>query len=153
MPVFAATAGLLVAFAFAITLFGQSQVVLHLFVGGILVLCRGERRVRALVVTTQHIREALIVENLDGRSNNADRLTVGAVREIKPAQAIVGGGKADPGLGIARMRLDGAAEMLFGKTIMLLVRFQPGGCAGLLKNPRKYGANAHREQRLGNHQD
>ena len=122
MPVFAATDGLLVAFAFAITLFEQPQVVLHLFVGGILVLCRGERHVRALVVTTQHTREALIVENPDGRSNNADRLTIGAVRESKPAQAIVGGGKADPGLGIARMRLDGAAEMLFGKTIMLLVR-------------------------------
>jgi len=64
---------------------------------GILALCGGERRMRELVVTTQHVREALVVENLDGRSDDADRLTIGAVGEIKPAQAIVGGGKADPG--------------------------------------------------------
>ena len=41
-----------------------------------------------------------------------------AVGEIKPAQAIVGGGKADPGLGIARMLLDRGTEMLFGKTVV-----------------------------------
>src|SRR5690348_10860006 len=117
-PAFAVTAGLFYALALAIALFEQPQVVLHVFVAGILALCGRERRVRALVVTTQHVREALVVENLDGRSNDADRLTIGAVGEIKPAQAIVGGGKADPGFGIARMLLDRGTEMLFGKTVV-----------------------------------
>jgi hypothetical protein len=112
------TAGLFDALALAIALFEQPQVVLHVFVAGILALCSRERRVRAFVAITQHVREALIVENLDGRSNDADRLTIGAVGEIKPAQAIVGGGKADPGLGIARMLLDRGTEMLFGKTVV-----------------------------------
>jgi hypothetical protein len=61
--------------------------------------------VRALVVTTQHIREALVVEYLDRRPDDTDRLTVGTVRQIKPAQPIVRGCQADPSLGIACLRL------------------------------------------------
>ena len=70
MSGFAVTAGLFDALALAIALFEQPQVVLHVFVAGILALCSRERRVRAFVVTTQHVREALIAENLDGRSND-----------------------------------------------------------------------------------
>jgi hypothetical protein len=118
MPGYRPDGGTSRGFALAIALFEQPQVVLHVFVGGILALRRRERRVRALVVTAQHIREALVVENLDGRSSNADRLTVGTVRQVKPAQPIVRGCEADPGFGIVRMRLDGTAEMRFGKTVV-----------------------------------
>lgn len=97
--------GLLDRLALAITYFEEAQVVLHEFIGGILALSRDQRRVRALVVTTQHIREALVVENLDRRPDNTDRPTVGTVRQIKPAQPIVRGCQADPSLGIACLRL------------------------------------------------
>ena len=52
-PAFAVTAELFYALALAIALFEQPQVVLHVFVAGILALCSRERRVRAFVVTTQ----------------------------------------------------------------------------------------------------
>jgi hypothetical protein len=97
--------GLLDRLALAITYFEEAQVVLHEFIGGILALSRDQRRVRALVVTTQHIREALVVENLDRRPDDTDRLTVGTVRQIKPAQPIVRGCQADPSVGIACLRL------------------------------------------------
>ena len=44
-----------------------------------------------------------------------DRLVVGAVGEIEAAQPVIGGGEPDPGFEIARMLLDGAAEVLFGQ--------------------------------------
>src|SRR5207237_515238 len=43
-----------------------------------------------------------------------DRLVVGAVGELEAAQPIVAGGEPDPGFGIARMQLDGTAEVAFG---------------------------------------
>ena len=48
-------------------------------------------------------------------ADDADGLGIGAVGEIEAAQAVVGGGKAEPGLGVARMRLDRVAEMLLGQ--------------------------------------
>jgi len=113
---------------------------------GSFALRRRERRVCALVVATQHIREALVVENLDGRPNNADRLTAGPVREIKPTQAIVGDGKTDPGHGVARMLLDGetaclrsaATEAPFVPSVGTVYSCFAAGrvtCAGLQKTP------------------
>src|SRR5262249_12660879 len=73
----------------------------------------------ALVVAAQHVRIALIVENRDRRPDDADCLSVSAISQIKPAQAIVRGGKTKPGLGVARMQFDGAAEMLFSETVVV----------------------------------
>src|SRR5215472_8563686 len=100
-------------------------------------------RVRAC---SYHATYTLVVENLDGRPNNADRLTVGAVREINPTQAIVGGGKTDPGHGVARMLLDGetaclrsaATEAPFVPSVGTVYSCFAAGrvtCAGLQKTP------------------
>lgn len=112
-------AGLLDGLALAIALFQKTQVVLDIFVGGILALGSHKRRVRAFVVAAQHIRIALIVQNLGRRSKDADRLTIGAISKIKTPQAIIGCGKAEPGLCVARMQLDGAAEMLLGDAVIV----------------------------------
>ena len=112
-------AGLLDGLALAIALFQKTQVVLDIFVGGILALGSHKRRVRAFVVAAQHIRIALVVQNLGRRSKDADRLTIGAISKIKTPQAIIGRGKAEPGLRVARMRLDGAAEMFLGDAVIV----------------------------------
>src|SRR6476620_9956164 len=112
-------AGLLDGLALAIALFQKTQVVLDIFVGGILALGSHKRRVRAFIIAAQHIRIALVVQNLGRRSKDADRLTIGAVSKIKTPQAIIGRGKAEPGLGVARMRLDGTAEMFLGDAVVV----------------------------------
>ena len=71
---------------------------------------------RALIVAAQHVRVTLVVENRDRRADDADRLGIGAVGEIKAAQAIIRGGETEPGLRVARMLFDCGAEMFFGKT-------------------------------------
>src|SRR6185437_3232681 len=112
-------AGILDGLALAIALFQKTQVVLDIFVGGILALGSHKRRVRAFIIAAQHIRIALVVQNLGRRSKDADRLTIGAISKIKTPQAIIGCGKAEPGLCVARMRLDGAAEMLLGDAVIV----------------------------------
>src|SRR6185437_16104907 len=112
-------AGLLDGLALAIALLQKTQVVLDIFVGGILALGRHKRSVRAFVVAAQHIRIALVVQNLGRWSKDANRLTIGAVSKIKTPQAIIGRGKAEPGLRVARMRLGGAGEMFLGDAVFV----------------------------------
>src|SRR5262249_28404088 len=61
----------------------------------------------------------LVVQDLDRWSEDPDRLTVGTVGKIKTPQAIVRGGEAEPGFGIARVGLDRAPEVLLGQTVVI----------------------------------
>ena len=45
---------------------------------------------------------------------------VGAVGEIEALEPVVGRGKPEPGFGVARMQLDGLAEMPLGQTVVAL---------------------------------
>jgi len=112
-------------------------------------------RVRAC---SYHATYTLVVENLDGRPNNADRLTVGAVREINPTQAIVGGGKTDPGHGVARMLLDGETDLpplrrdrgpirSLGRDGVFLFRRRARHVHWLAKNPVNTGLSPSRLRR------
>ena len=105
--------GLLNGLAFAIALFQQTNIVLHVFIGRIFSLCDGKRGMRALVVAAQHVGVALVVENLNRRADNADRLGIGAVGQIKATQAIVGSSKTKPSFRIARMFFDRSGGNVF----------------------------------------
>src|SRR5262249_44827756 len=61
-----------------------------------------------------------IVEHFRARPVDRERLAVGAVGQVVAAQPVVGGRKAEPGFAVARPRLDGAAEMLLGETVVAL---------------------------------
>src|SRR5665213_2933680 len=108
----AGSRALLYRLALASALGQQMQIVLHVFIARILALGFGELGAGALVVAAQHVGIALVVENLGGRPDDADGLVIGAVGEIEAAQAVIGGGKAEPGLRVARMMFGGAAEIL-----------------------------------------
>src|SRR5215471_15679439 len=102
-----------------IAFFKEANVVQDILVGRVLALRDHESGARPLVVAAQHVRIALVVENRDRRPDDADGLSVSAISQIKPAQAIIRGGKTKPGLGVARMQFDGAAEMLFSETVVV----------------------------------
>ncbi len=70
----------------------------------------------AAIVAAQHVGETLLVEDLHGQTDDADRLGIGAIGKIEAAQPVVGRGESDPGLGVARMFLDRAAEALLGES-------------------------------------
>ncbi len=53
---------------------------------------------RALVVAAQHVGIALVVQDLGGRPDDADGLSVSAIGEIEATQAVVGGRKPEPQL-------------------------------------------------------
>ena len=67
------------------------------------------------VVAAQHVGIAAVVEELRGQPDDGDGLVVGAVGEVEAAQPVIGGREPDPGLGVARMGLDGAAEIALGE--------------------------------------
>ena len=95
------------------------QIVRHVFVIGVLALGGTQLGARAFVVAAQHIGITLVVEDLDRRPENAGGLFVGAVGEIEAAQAVVGGGKTQPGFRVVGMQLDRAPEMLLGETVIV----------------------------------
>jgi hypothetical protein len=102
---------LLDSLALARALGQQMQVVLHVFIAWILALGFGKLGAGALVIAAQHVGIALVVEDFGGRPDDADGLVIGAVGEIETAQAVIGGGKAEPGLRVARMVFGGTAEI------------------------------------------
>ena len=57
-------------------------------------------------------------EQFRGLADDADRLLVGAVGEVEALQLVIGRRQPEPGLGIARMRLDGAAEIALGEAVI-----------------------------------
>jgi hypothetical protein len=101
--------------AVVIALFKQLQISLNVGIGWVLGLRFLKLFVGARVVAAQHVGEALIVQDLGGRTDDADRLGIGAIGEIEAVQPIIRRGKTDPGFSIIRMFLDRGAEALFSK--------------------------------------
>jgi hypothetical protein len=73
--------------------FQEMQIILHVFVAGVLALGGVKLLTRAFVIAAQHVGIVLVVQDLGGWPNNADRLSVGAVGGIEAAQAIIGRGQ------------------------------------------------------------
>jgi len=128
---------LLDSLALAIALFQQTNIILDILVGGIFTLGCRERCVRAFVVAAQHVGIALVVQNLDGRPKDANRLTVGAIGKIETPQAVVGGGKTEPGLGVARVlgkTVVACSEVFLAETQLIVgiaaEQALPGWCWG-----------------------
>src|SRR5262249_28365841 len=92
------------------------EIVLDVGVVGIARLRLEQDLAGAALVAAQHIGVTAIVENFCCGSGDLCRLIVGAVGEIEAALPVVAGGKPDPGFEIARMQLDGAAEVPLGQT-------------------------------------
>ena len=57
----------------------------------------------------------MLLSRSGGGTGDLDRLVVGAVGEVEAAQPIVGCRQPDPGFEVARMQLDGAAEVALGE--------------------------------------
>src|SRR5262245_1386262 len=93
----------------------QLEIVLDVGVAGVLALGFQQRFAGALGIAAQNVGVAAVVEDLGGRPRDLHGLVVGAVGELEPAQAIVGSGKPEPRLEVARMQLDGAAEVALGR--------------------------------------
>src|SRR5262245_27745211 len=108
------------ALAAANGLIHQRDVVCDRGIAGVLGLRLGEFRARFAQVAAQKIRIADVVDDFRPRPEDRERLAVGTVGEIIALQAIVGGGKPEPGLAIARCLLDRTAEMLLGEAVVLL---------------------------------
>ena len=96
--------------------FEQFEIVLDVGTARVLGLRDAQCLACARVVAAQHVGIALVVEDLRRRPDDLDRLLVGAVGELEPAQPVIGGREPDPGLGVARMLLDGTAEVALGET-------------------------------------
>src|SRR5215831_2558562 len=69
---------------------------------------------RVRQVATQHVRVALVVENLRGLSHKSDGVNIGAIGEIEACKTVIGRRQADPGGGILRGLFGGVAEVTFG---------------------------------------
>src|SRR5207302_9161852 len=110
----AGVAALLDGFAGTGALLEQLEIVLDVGTARILGLRGAQDRAGARIIAAQHVGIALVIEDLRRRSDDLDRLVVGAVGELEPAQPIVAGREPDPGFGIARMQLDGTTEVALG---------------------------------------
>ena len=84
---------------------GAAQRLIELFVG-------------PRVVAAQHVGIALVVEDLDLDAGELGGLRVGAIGEVEAFDVIVGRGEIEPGLGVVRMLLDGAAEVALGHAVI-----------------------------------
>ena len=115
-----AVESLLDRLAFAVTFLKQAQIRRHIRIGGIFGGRLFQLLVGARVIAAQHVREPLIVEDLDGRADDANSLLIGAVGKIKAVQTVVGGRKPDPRFGLARMLLDGSPEGPFSQTVTVV---------------------------------
>jgi hypothetical protein len=80
-PSYAPPAPLLHRFAVVAAVVEQLQIGLDVGIARVLGLRLFEHFVRAGVVAAQHVGEAFVVEELDGRADQADRLGIGAVGE------------------------------------------------------------------------
>ena len=98
-----------------VAVFEQLQIGLDVGIGGVPGLGLFEQLMRARVIAAQHVGEALVVEDFDRRPDDRCASRISAVGEIEAAQPVIGCGQADPGLGIVRMFLGGAAEAFFGE--------------------------------------
>src|SRR5580704_13249577 len=108
--------GLLDGLTLAGAVFQKLNVIEHVFIAGILALSGSELLARALVVATQHVGIALVVQDFGGRSDNADGLGVGAVGEIEAAQTVIGRGQAEPGFRVTRAQFSSMAEIFLGQS-------------------------------------
>src|SRR6516164_3252335 len=106
---------LLRGLAFAQARLDRFKVVLDVRVAGVAGLRLQQRVAGAPRVAAQHVGVATVVEDLRRGACDLGRLVVGAIGEIEAALAVVRGGQADPGFGVARMQLYRAAEMTFGQ--------------------------------------
>ncbi len=102
----------------------QPQIVGDEFIVRILAPGLLQRRARAPEVAAQHVGVALIVEDLDRRPDDADRLPIGTIGEIETAQPVVGRRQSQPGLGVTRMQLDRVAEILLGQPVVAVPELQ-----------------------------
>ena len=57
---------------------------------------------------------------------NAGGLRIGAIGKIETAQAVIGGGQADPGLGVARVQFHRPAEMPLRQAVAALAEILLG---------------------------
>src|SRR6202521_1398008 len=119
-PLRDASSGLLLGLSWPGALRQQIQVVLDVRIAGIEVASGHELLPGVAVIAAQQIGIALVVEDLRRRAENLDRMRIGAVGELEPTQPIIGGGKPEPGFGIApRLAgslFDRAAEVALGES-------------------------------------
>src|SRR5207302_7585192 len=106
-------ASLLRGFALAQACLDRFEIVLDVGVAGVAGLRLQQRLAGAARVAAQHVGVAAVIEDLRRGACDLGRLVVGAVGEIEAPLAVVRGGQAHPGFEVARMQLDGAAEVTF----------------------------------------
>ena len=73
----------------------------------------------------------MLLSTSGGRARQTQHLGVGPVGEIEPLQPVIGRGEAEPGLGIARLRLGGTAEIALGQPIIAVAE-EPLGHAEIV---------------------
>ena len=75
-----------------------------------------------LEIAPQHIRIALIIKDIDGLPYQLDRLRIGPIGEVEPADAVVTGGKTYPCSGISRRPLYRVLEVALGHSVVSRIK-------------------------------
>src|SRR5215471_9980837 len=68
---------------------------------------------RVRQVATQHVRVALVVQDLRGLPHQPDGVSIGAVGKIEACKPVIGRRQADPSGGVLRGLFSGVAEVTF----------------------------------------